>query len=65
MKNSLKQLVAPISIFETLGLKYGGPIDGHDLQAVEKALRDAARIRGPGGRARCHQQGTGIRSRSC
>ena len=47
MKNSLKQLVAPISIFETLGLKYGGPIDGHDLQAVEKALRDAARIRGP------------------
>jgi 1-deoxy-D-xylulose-5-phosphate synthase len=47
MKNSLKQLVAPISIFETLGLKYGGPIDGHDLQAIEKALRDAARIRGP------------------
>ena len=34
-------------MFETLGLKYGGPIDGHDLQAVEKALRDAARIRGP------------------
>ena len=47
MKNSLKQLVAPISMFETLGLKYGGPIDGHDLQAVEKALRDAAQIRGP------------------
>ena len=47
MKNSLKQLVAPISMFETLGLKYGGPIDGHDLQAVEKALRDAAHIRGP------------------
>jgi 1-deoxy-D-xylulose-5-phosphate synthase len=47
MKNSLKQLVAPISLFETLGLKYGGPIDGHDLQAVEKALRDASRIRGP------------------
>ncbi|HEY8674186.1 MAG TPA: 1-deoxy-D-xylulose-5-phosphate synthase [Candidatus Dormibacteraeota bacterium] len=47
MKNSLKQLVAPISIFETLGLKYGGPIDGHDVQAIEKALRDAARIRGP------------------
>jgi 1-deoxy-D-xylulose-5-phosphate synthase len=47
MKNSLKQLVAPISLFETLGLKYGGPIDGHDMAAVEKALRDAARIRGP------------------
>ncbi|MBV8196397.1 MAG: 1-deoxy-D-xylulose-5-phosphate synthase [Candidatus Dormibacteraeota bacterium] len=47
MKNSLKQLVATPSIFETLGLKYGGPIDGHDIAAVEKALRDAARIPGP------------------
>ena len=47
MKNSLKQLVAPTSIFETLGLKYGGPIDGHDIAAVERALRDAARIPGP------------------
>lgn len=47
MKNSLKQLVSPASIFETLGLKYGGPIDGHDIPAVEKALRDAARYRGP------------------
>ena len=47
MKNSLKQLVAPHSIFETLGLKYGGPIDGHDVRDVERALRDAARYRGP------------------
>jgi 1-deoxy-D-xylulose-5-phosphate synthase len=47
LKNSVKQLVAPASIFETLGLKYGGPIDGHDVRAVERALRDAARFRGP------------------
>ena len=47
MKNSLKQLVAPASIFETLGIKYGGPIDGHDVRDVERALRDAARYRGP------------------
>ncbi len=47
MKNSLKQLVAPHSIFETLGLKYGGPIDGHNVRDVERALRDAARYRGP------------------
>src|SRR5579864_2675064 len=47
MKNSLKQLVAPASIFETLGLKYGGPIDGHDIAAVERALRDAAVYKGP------------------
>ena len=47
MKNSLKQLVAPASIFETLGIKYGGPIDGHDVRDVERALRDAAQYRGP------------------
>jgi 1-deoxy-D-xylulose-5-phosphate synthase len=47
MKDSLKQLVSPISIFETLGLKYGGPIDGHDVRALEKAMRDAAEYRGP------------------
>jgi 1-deoxy-D-xylulose-5-phosphate synthase len=47
MKDSLKQLVSPISIFETLGLKYGGPIDGHDVRALEKAMRDAASFRGP------------------
>ncbi|GAC1577128.1 MAG: 1-deoxy-D-xylulose-5-phosphate synthase [Candidatus Dormibacteria bacterium] len=47
VKNSLKTLVSPPSIFETLGLKYGGPIDGHDIRALEGALRDAARIKGP------------------
>src|SRR4029077_401424 len=47
MKNSLKQLVAPASIFETLGIKYGGPIDGHDVRDMERALRDAAQYRGP------------------
>ncbi len=47
MKDSLKQLVSPISIFETLGLKYGGPIDGHDVHALEKAMRDASAFKGP------------------
>ncbi|MHB8717662.1 MAG: 1-deoxy-D-xylulose-5-phosphate synthase [Candidatus Dormibacteria bacterium] len=47
MKDSLKHLVSPISIFETLGLKYGGPIDGHDIRALEKAMRDAALYNGP------------------
>ncbi|MGA8016346.1 MAG: 1-deoxy-D-xylulose-5-phosphate synthase [Candidatus Dormiibacterota bacterium] len=47
VKESLKQLVATTSIFETLGIKYGGPIDGHDIAAVERALRDAASYRGP------------------
>ncbi|HYA00791.1 MAG TPA: 1-deoxy-D-xylulose-5-phosphate synthase [Candidatus Binatia bacterium] len=47
VKESLKQLVVTTSLFETLGLKYGGPIDGHDIPALERALRDAASYRGP------------------
>jgi len=34
-------------LFESLGLNYLGPIDGHDLDAVEQALREAASVRGP------------------
>ena len=47
VKESLKQLVVTTSLFETLGLKYGGPIDGHDIAALERALRDAASYHGP------------------
>jgi 1-deoxy-D-xylulose-5-phosphate synthase len=47
MKNSLKQLVTTPSIFETLGLKYGGPIDGHDIAELEHALADARQLPGP------------------
>ncbi|MGC8461115.1 MAG: 1-deoxy-D-xylulose-5-phosphate synthase [Candidatus Dormibacteria bacterium] len=47
MKDSLKQLVAPMSVFETLGLKYAGPIDGHDICELERALHDAMLYRGP------------------
>jgi len=47
MKDSLKNLVAPQSIFETLGIKYGGPIDGHSIRDIERALRDASLYRGP------------------
>ncbi len=47
MKDSLKQLVSPMSLFETLGLKYAGPIDGHDIRELERALHDAMQYRGP------------------
>jgi len=47
MKNSLKQLVATPSIFEALDLKYGGPIDGHDIAELERALADAKQLSGP------------------
>ncbi len=41
MKKGLKDLLQPQAMFEDLGLKYVGPIDGHDVQAVEGALRRA------------------------
>ncbi|GAA1896103.1 1-deoxy-D-xylulose-5-phosphate synthase [Lapillicoccus jejuensis] len=41
MKKGLKDMVAPQGMFEDLGLKYLGPIDGHDTAAVEATLRRA------------------------
>jgi 1-deoxy-D-xylulose-5-phosphate synthase len=41
MKKGLKDLIQPQVMFEDLGLKYVGPIDGHDTVAVERALRKA------------------------
>ena len=47
MKKGLKDIVAPQGMFEDLGLKYLGPVDGHDEQAVESALRKARSFGGP------------------
>ena len=47
MKKGLKDIVAPQGMFEDLGLKYLGPVDGHDEQAVEAALRRARAFGGP------------------
>jgi 1-deoxy-D-xylulose-5-phosphate synthase len=47
MKKGMKDALAPQGMFEDLGLKYVGPIDGHDLQALEKALTQARRFAGP------------------
>ncbi|MFH8346672.1 1-deoxy-D-xylulose-5-phosphate synthase [Streptomyces sp. NPDC018045] len=46
-KKGFKDAFAPQGMFEDLGLKYVGPIDGHDIAAVESALRRAARFHGP------------------
>jgi 1-deoxy-D-xylulose-5-phosphate synthase len=47
MKKGMKDALAPQGMFEDLGLKYVGPIDGHDRQAVELALGQAKRFGGP------------------
>ena len=46
VKKGVKDVVAPQGLFEDLGLKYIGPVDGHDEQELEFAL----------GRARDFQQ---------
>jgi len=47
MKKGLKDIVAPQGMFEDLGLKYLGPVDGHDEEAIESALRRARAFGGP------------------
>ncbi|WP_328594968.1 1-deoxy-D-xylulose-5-phosphate synthase [Actinomadura macrotermitis] len=41
LKKGLKDVLQPQAMFEDLGMKYVGPIDGHDEEAVEHALRRA------------------------
>ncbi|MFE7618619.1 1-deoxy-D-xylulose-5-phosphate synthase [Streptomyces sp. NPDC057496] len=46
-KKGFKDAFAPQGMFEDLGLKYVGPVDGHDIAAVESALNRAKRFHGP------------------
>jgi 1-deoxy-D-xylulose-5-phosphate synthase len=41
VKKGIKDIVAPQGMFEDLGLKYFGPVDGHNIEVVEKALKIA------------------------
>ena len=47
MKKGIKDIIAPQGMFEDLGLKYIGPIDGHDIEAMEKALLRAKAFGAP------------------
>jgi 1-deoxy-D-xylulose-5-phosphate synthase len=47
IKKGIKDILQPQAMFEDLGLKYLGPIDGHDEAAVEDALRKAKAFGGP------------------
>ena len=47
VKKGMKDALAPQGLFEDLGLKYVGPVDGHDRAAMEQALTNAKRFDGP------------------
>ncbi len=46
-KRGIKDALAPQAMFEDLGLKYIGPVDGHDLPTLESALVRAKAFGGP------------------
>ena len=47
VKKGIKDIVAPQGMFEDLGLKYVGPIDGHNIEAMESALLQAKNFGAP------------------
>jgi 1-deoxy-D-xylulose-5-phosphate synthase len=47
LKRGIKDFLQPQVLFEDLGMKYVGPIDGHDVAAMEAALRRAKAFGGP------------------
>ncbi|MCY6370309.1 1-deoxy-D-xylulose-5-phosphate synthase [Clostridium ganghwense] len=47
IKSGIKQIVVPGMFFEDMGIKYLGPIDGHNIKEVTKVLALAKSIKGP------------------
>ncbi|EKQ58217.1 MULTISPECIES: 1-deoxy-D-xylulose-5-phosphate synthase [unclassified Clostridium] len=47
VKDSIKQLIVPSMLFENMGVKYIGPIDGHDINAMTEVFRMAKEVNGP------------------
>jgi len=47
VKKGIKDIVAPQGMFEDLGLKYIGPVDGHNIEAMESALLQAKNFGAP------------------
>jgi 1-deoxy-D-xylulose-5-phosphate synthase len=47
LTSAVREVVTPHRFFETLGVRYAGPIDGHDIAGMEQALSHAAEWDGP------------------
>ena len=43
-KNSIKQLFIPGMLFENMGITYLGPVDGHNIPALCKVLKEAQKL---------------------
>ncbi len=47
LTSALREMVSPHTFFEALGVRYAGPIDGHDIEHMEQAFAHAAEWDGP------------------
>jgi 1-deoxy-D-xylulose-5-phosphate synthase len=47
IKAAIREYFQPPAFFESLGVRYAGPVDGHDIEALEHALRNATEFEGP------------------
>lgn len=47
VKDSIKQLVVPSMLFENMGIKYIGPIDGHDIKLMNEIFNRVKEVDGP------------------
>ena len=45
LKNGIKQFLVPGMLFEDMGITYLGPVDGHDVKAMVRVLKEAKRVR--------------------
>jgi 1-deoxy-D-xylulose-5-phosphate synthase len=45
--SAIREVIEPPAFFETLGVRYVGPLDGHDIAGMEQAFRQAAAFKGP------------------
>jgi 1-deoxy-D-xylulose-5-phosphate synthase len=46
-KAAVREYFQPPAFFESLGVRYAGPVDGHDVEALESAFRNATEFDGP------------------
>ena len=63
MKKGIKDVLAPQGMFEDLGIKYVGPVDGHDVRGGRAGAAQREGVRRAGHRARHHREGPRLRSR--
>ena len=59
----LKGMVLPGTLFEEMGFNYIGPVDGHDVKALVRTLRNLRKLRGPQFLHVRDPQGQGLRAR--